>query len=143
MIKILFIILKMSHCFVSESTVYGVKDINKYLDDYHCSELYIEGKTYEINVYCKDYGHGVRMYQNKLVSVNDIDYVCAEEHINKEELEKLMPYCPCVVCTAKWYHITSYFQSPSYVGCLKSYFPCPAYYDTARHAYNKDHPNDF
>lgn len=120
--------------FVSESHIYGIENVPRYLGKYHHYELYDENKTYE-KINTIDYGHGLNSYENHLVTIDKVKYVYVTEYITAEELMKISIYCPCVRCTSKWYHISSYFICSCCVGCLKSIFPNSLYFKQARETY--------
>ena len=112
----------------------------EYFKEYHFVENYDEMKIYPQGYFEHDYGKGIHTYIFNFYNMQlfknikdveskwilDLKYAVAEEKISDEELNMLIPYCHCPICSAYWFNITKYFMCPYHEGCLKVATPASA-----------------
>lgn len=89
-------------------------------------------------MYKHDYGYGNLQYELTKYTIYDekngsdnylqtLDpntnkkiYMVAEEVLEKEEREKLIPFCQCKLCQLSYFNLTRYMACPCCYGCLTS-----------------------
>lgn len=86
------------------------------------AEIYDPEKTYELDVFQRDFGHGVRSYRwcccvhSSPTTRPDLIIIEAEEILSEQELAELLPHCQCLRHRSRWPF--NLLQCACCVGCL-------------------------
>ena len=106
----------MSYC--GKSTK---EEIEKDLEQYDYSEPLRElnSQNYQKKEFKKDYGKGERTYKWRLRKYGKKEYAVAERVSSEEELERMIPFCQCLVCNGAFYE--KMLACACCVGCLGAY----------------------